>query len=303
MSALESLLQLKSTGAINAEDLLAVVSDRDSETAVKSLIADQSIANACVQRGTIADAIQLLQKLDRSPKQLIVDMSGAAMPLSDLARLSDVCEPSVAVVVVGDRNDVDLYRSLLSAGVQDYLFKPLSVGLLQRALASRAPAAAVRPGRTVSFVGARGGVGTTTIAVSLARHLADVTHRRIAYVDLNFHGGAANSMLGLTTNHGLTELLQNAQRVDAPLINRMLVPKSNHLLVLSSELPYDNDFVCRPGAVSELINALKRHFHYVMLDLSGVAGSIAEEALDASASVYITSDRSVHAARETARLL
>jgi pilus assembly protein CpaE len=303
MSALESLLQLKSTGAINAEDLLAVVSDRDSETAVKSLIVDQSIANACVQRGTIADAIQLLQKLDRSPKQLIVDMSGSAMPLSDLARLSDVCEPSVAVVVVGDRNDVDLYRSLLSAGVQDYLFKPLSVGLLQRALASRDPAAAVRTGRAVSFVGARGGVGTTTIAVSLARHLADVTHRRIAYVDLNFHGGAANSMLGLTTNNGLTELLQNAQRVDAPLINRMLVPKSNHLLVLSSELPYDNDFVCRPGAVSELINALKRHFHYVMLDLSGVAGSIAEEALDASASVYITSDRSVHAARETARLL
>lgn len=304
MSALKSLLRLDSSNAINAEDLLAVVSDRDSETAVKNLIVDQSIANTCVQRGTIADAIELLQKLDHSPKQLIVDISGSAMPLSDIARLSDACEPSVAVVVVGDRNDVDLYRSLIDAGVQDYLFKPLSVGLLQRALAARDPAAAVRAGRAISFVGARGGVGTTTIAVSLARHLADVTHRHIAYVDLNFHGGAANSMLGLTTNNGLTELLQNAQLVDAPLINRMLVQKSNHLRVLSSELPYGDEFACRPGAVSELINTLKRHFHYVMLDLSGLAGSsIVEEALDASASVYITSDRSVHAARETARWL
>jgi pilus assembly protein CpaE len=210
----------------------------------------------------------------------------------------------VAVVVVGDRNDVDLYRSLLGAGVQDYLFKPLSVGLLQRALAARDPGAAVRAGRAVSFVGARGGVGTTTIAVSLARHLADATHRHIAYVDLNVHGGAANSMLGLATNNGLTELLQNAQLVDAPLINRMLVQKSNHLRVLSSELPYGNEFTCRPGAVSELINTLKRHFHYVMIDLSGVAGgSTVEEALDASAFVYITSDRSVHAAHETARWL
>lgn len=303
MSALESLLRLKTSSAIDAEDLLAVVSDPDSETAVKSLIVDQSIAKAHVQRGTIDDAIELLKKLDRSPRQLIVDVSGSAMPISDLARLSDVCDPSVAVVVVGDRNDVDLYRSLLGAGVQDYLFKPLSVGLLQRALAARDPAAAVRAGNAISFVGARGGVGTTTIAVSLARYLADVTHRRIAYVDLNFHGGAANSMLGMLSNNGLTELLQNAQRADAALIDRMLVAKSKYLLVLSSELPYGNDFVCRAGAVAELINALKRQFHYVMLDLSSLAGSVAEEALDASASVYITSDRSVHGARETARLL
>jgi len=110
-------------------------------------------------------------------------------------------------------------------------------------------------------------------------------------------------MLGMLTNNGLTELLQNAQRADAALIDRMLVPKSKYLHVLSSELPYGNDFVCRAGAVAELINALKRHFHYVMLDLSSLAGSVAEEALDASAFVYITSDRSVHAARETARLL
>ncbi|XUW90274.1 AAA family ATPase [Burkholderia sp. M6-3] len=303
MSAIESFLRVTSSSEINADDLLAVVSDRDSEIAVKNLIVDQSIESACVRRGTIDDAIRLLGNLDHSPRQLIVDVSGSEMPISDLARLSDVCDPSVAVVVVGERNDVDLYRSLLGAGVHDYLFKPLSVGLLQRALTARDPAAAVRTGNAVSFVGARGGVGTTTIAVSLARHLADVTRRRIAYVDLDFRGGAANSMLGLTTNNGLTELLQNPQRIDAPLIGRMLVAKSNQLLVLSSELPYGNEFVCRPGAISELVNALKRHFHYVMLDLSGVTGMLAEEALDASAFVYITSDRSVHAARQTARLL
>jgi pilus assembly protein CpaE len=303
VSAIESFLRVTSSSEINADDLLAVVSDRDSEIAVKNLIVDQSIESACVRRGTIDDAIRLLGNLDRSPRQLIVDVSGSEMPISDLARLSDVCDPSVAVVVVGERNDVDLYRSLLGAGVHDYLFKPLSVGLLQRALTARDPAAAVRTGNAVSFVGARGGVGTTTIAVSLARHLADVTRRRIAYVDLDFRGGAANSMLGLTTNNGLTELLQNPQRIDAPLIGRMLVAKSNQLLVLSSELPYGNEFVCRPGAISELVNALKRHFHYVMLDLSGVTGMLAEEALDASAFVYITSDRSVHAARQTARLL
>lgn len=301
MNALE-FLRPKSRAAIAAEDLIALVSDSGSEDTIRSLILDQTIVNAHVQRGTIDDAIELLQGLERSPRHLIVDVSGSAMPLSDLARLADVCDPSAKVIVVGDRNDVGLFRSLLGIGVQDYLVKPLTVELVQRALAASDPGAAVRSGKAISFVGSRGGVGVTTIAVSLARHLADETRRRIAYVDLNFHGGAANSMLGLASNNGLTELLQNMQRTDPQLINQALVSRSDRLFMLSSELAYGNDFTLRPGAIAELIDALKHHFHYVLIDLPGRSGRLVEESLDASKLIYVVADRSVHAAREATRL-
>jgi pilus assembly protein CpaE len=296
-------LRPKSSAATHAADLLAVLSDAGSVDAVKSLIVDQAMQHAHAQIGNIDDAIQLLPRLERPPRQLIVDVSGSAMPLSDLARLADVCAPSVAVVVIGDRNDVGLFRSLLEIGIQDYLVKPVTVELVQRALAARDPAGQMRTGKVMSFVGARGGVGVTTIAVSLARHLADETHRHVVYVDLNLHGGAGNSLLGLRTSNGLTELLQDARAADPETLDHALVAAGDRLFVLSSELPYDAEFAVRTGAIADMINTLKRRFHYVLLDLPGRSGRSAEEALDASQVVCIVADPSVHAARECMRLI
>ena len=73
-----------------------------------------------------------LSKIERSPLFLLVDLHDSVMPLSDLGRLAEVCEPSVQVVALGERNDVGLFRSLLKIGVRDYLVKPLTVELLKR---------------------------------------------------------------------------------------------------------------------------------------------------------------------------
>jgi pilus assembly protein CpaE len=302
MNALD-LFRPASSASTQATDLLAVFSDATSVDAMKSLIIDQAIANAHAQVGTLDDAIRLLRTLARPPRQLLVDVSGSEMPLSDLARLADACAPSVAVVVIGERNDVGLYRSLLEVGVQDYLVKPVTVELLRRALSARDPSAPARTGKVIGFVGARGGVGVTTIAVSLARHLSAETLRHVVYVDLDLHGGAAGSMLALRTGNGLTDLLQDAAAIDSPALDRALIAADDRFFVLASELPYETDVASRPGALSALINALKRRFHYVLLDLPGRSGCRVEEALDASQAVCVVADRSVYAARECARIL
>lgn len=282
--------------------LVAVVADAGSEEVVKNLILDQGIANAHVVRGTLDDAIELMRESGQAPRHLLVDVSASAMPVSDLMRLADVVDPSVSVVVTGERNDVGLFRNLLRIGVQDYLVKPLTVELVQRALAASDPSASARVGKALGFVGARGGVGVTTIATALARHLADKTRRRIAYVDLDPYGSAASSMLGVSSNNRLAELLQNTQRLDEQLIHQAFVAQSDRLFVLSSEQPLDADFSLRRGAVTDLLTALKHQFHYVVLDLPQRAGPLADEVLDACAMIHVVADRSVHAAREAARL-
>jgi pilus assembly protein CpaE len=91
--------------------------------------------------------------------------------------LADVCEPGTTVVAIGDCNDVGLYRDLVEAGVSNYIVKPLTRELLTKALTPKTNSgelgrAALKLGKMVSFVGARGGVGTTTLAANLPWHLA-----------------------------------------------------------------------------------------------------------------------------------
>ena len=129
-----------------------------------------------------------------------------------------------------------------------------------------------------------------------------MTHRRIVYVDLQQHGGAANLMLGLSTNNGLNDLLQNVHRLDPQFIERTLVSKSSRLFVLSAEVPYGTELEVRAGVIKQLLATLKHHFHYVLLDLPGRSGMLVNEAIDNSKLVYIVADHSVHSARETLRL-
>ncbi|KVQ02628.1 fimbrial protein [Burkholderia ubonensis] len=292
----------KRAAPAGAADLVAVVSDPGSEDVIRRVAKDLSITRAHLQPGGCDDAIRLLQQNERSPRQLVVDVSDSVLPVSDLMRLAEVCDPSVRVVAVGTQNDVGLFRNLLGIGVQDYIVKPLTVELVRRALTATESVVQARTGKTVSFVGARGGVGATTIAVSLARCLAGEKRRRVAYVDLNLHGGGANSMLGLSSNNGLIELLNMEQRPDDALFERMFVTKGDRLHVLSAELAYGADVQLRDAAVAGLVDMLKDRFHYVLLDVGSGAGRLFEDALEASDLVYIVADRSVHAAYEAARL-
>lgn len=292
----------KHAATAGAADLVAVVSDAGSEDVIRRVAQDLSITRAHVQPGRCDDAIRLLQQHERSPRQLIVDVSDSVLPVSDLMRLAEVCDPSVRVIAIGTQNDVGLFRNLLGIGVQDYIVKPLTVELIRRALTATESVVQGRTGKVVSFVGARGGVGTTTIAVSLARCLAGEKRRRVAYIDLNLHGGGANSMFGLSSNNGLIELLNMEQRPDDALFERMFVTKGDRLHVLSAELAYGEDVPLRDDAIALLVDMLKDRFHYVLFDVGHRAGKLFEDALAASDLVYVVADRSVHAAYEAARL-
>ncbi|CAN7662761.1 AAA family ATPase [Paraburkholderia terricola] len=297
----------KSATAARLVDFIAFVADHATEQVLKDYVLEQAMPHAHVAIGDIHDAIAYLSKIERSPLFLLIDLHGSAMPLSDLARLAEVCEPSVQVVALGERNDVGLFRSLLKLGVRDYLVKPLTVELLNRTVSATEgkinPVVQTRAGKTIAFVGSRGGVGVTTIALNLARHLAEDTHRRVAYVDLNVYGGAANSMLGLQSNNGLTDVLQNVHRLDPQYVERTLVAKGSRLFVLSSELDYGAPKPFQAGALKRVLEVLRDSFHYVMLDVGNRADPLAGEAFDHASRAYLVADRSVHSARETLRLL
>jgi pilus assembly protein CpaE len=283
---------------------LAFVNDPESEAVLKTAFREE--APGAVLRGDIAKAIQHLAG-NRSPRMLVVDISNVALPVTQVHQLADVCEPGVSVVVIGTRDEVGLYRDLLQAGVAEYIVKPLTDNLVANALRTALGGAEATPisrklGKVVGLVGARGGVGTSTIAVNLAWYLANRQVRRVALVDLDLHNGVCSLALNVPPSGGLWEALENPLRVDSLFLERTMTAQGERLYVLGSEEPFDEDAQFAATAVDRLIEVVREQFHYVIVDLPRLPNPLSRRVLEIADSKIIVLDQSLQAIRDAARL-
>ena len=204
---------------------MVFVSDHDFENTIRQSLADLNIpvAQAEFVSGTVEAATASLSQR-ASPRLLVVDIGGVANGPAQLAALAKVCEPSTGVVVIGNDNDIRLYRELKNAGVAEYVFKPLVRRIVTQTfstvLTGGIARSGVRSGRLVFVLGVRGGVGATTIAVNTAWQLAEEHRRWVMLLDLDTVGGDAALQLDTRPTHALTEALQNPDRVDELFLDR-----------------------------------------------------------------------------------
>jgi pilus assembly protein CpaE len=286
--------------------VLAFVADGETERILQECLDHLGYPETPISRGGIVKAIDALAS-QRSPEILIVDITGVMMPVLQIHHLAEVCEPGVTVIAIGDRNEVGLYRDLLHSGITDYIFKPLTTPLLARALNARTnapdPGGIQRKlGTTVAFVGTRGGVGTTTMAVNLAWYLAERQTRRVAVVDLDLHNGECALALNVKATPGLREALVNPVRIDSILLERVMAPVGTRLFVLSAEEPLREDVDFSAEAVETLVTALRHQFHYVVLDVPRGSAAAYLKALDMADFRVIVADQTLRSARDAVRL-
>jgi len=161
--------------------VIAFVGDQETETALREGLQEAVPQGFEIRRGTVRVAMAALHKMP-TPHTLIVDVSGEDQPLSALSELSDVVEPDVRVLVIGDREDLNFYRQLTRGlGVLEYLYQPLMRDMVARhfgpLILHRTPQTeGVQGGRVVVVTGARGGTGASTIAANLAWHFGVAAH-------------------------------------------------------------------------------------------------------------------------------
>src|SRR5215469_15493229 len=286
--------------------LLAFVSDAATEKVLRECLTQLSLVNGMILRGGIAKAIESLG-VERSPNILIVDISGVDLPISEVDTLAEVCEPGVTVIAIGNRNEIGLYRDLLQAGVTDYIVKPLTSQLIARALnkgsgTREAGAIQKKLGTMIALIGARGGVGTTTIAVNLAWHLANRQSRRVALVDLDLQNGDCALALNIKPTPGMREALVNPTRIDGTLLERVMTPVGHRLFVLSSEEPLRDNLEITTEGVDTLVGALREQFHYVIADVPRIPATPYWRALDTADFRIIVGDQTLRSVRDIVRL-
>ena len=286
--------------------LMAFVANGESEASLQACLSQLSFPDATIKTGGIARAIRHLGA-ERSPENIIVDISGTDMPASRVHDLAQLCEPGVTVIAIGDRNDIGLYRDLVQAGVSEYVVKPITPQLLAKALSPQPTPVEGIPvsrklGKMVAFVGARGGVGTTMLAINLAWYLADRQKRRVLLLDLDLQTGDCALALNVTPTPGLSDALANPLRIDSVFLERAMTTHSERLFVLSAEEPLRAEVNFPAEAVDTLIGVLRTQFHYIIVDVPRLPGAPYRRSLDMADIRVIVADQTLRSVRDAVRL-
>ena len=289
----------------------AFITDDDTRSVVAQAANDAGHSDAPIVQGAISDAVKQLATAS-TPKLLLVDLTGCKDPLSDLASLADVCDEGTQVVTVGDVNDVSLYRSLVGVGVNDYLVKPVSAEVLAPALTrvedkpqdeAQGATQDTSKGKLICVIGARGGVGATSVAVNCAWTIAHEHRKRVALVDLDVFFGNCGLTLDLESGRGFREALENPSRIDGLFIQRAMVRESDNFYVLSAEESLEHPLSFSTPAVELLLDHLRRDFEYIVMDLPRFGALTQMSVLAPPSSVILVTDPSLAGMRDTTRLV
>jgi pilus assembly protein CpaE len=303
MVALDSAVQA-AVAKEPAPSGIAYLLDRDSEGVLRSCFSDLGLADGRVVHGSIDTAIEGLAR-QPSPPLLVVDVSGIEDPVIRLNRLAEVCDPSTEVIVVGERNDIALYRSLKAFGVAEYFFKPLVSGVVIRALSNLATGSpelrSPRTGKLVIVLGVRGGMGATTIAVNLALCLSEEHKRRALLVDFDLQTGDAALQLDMTPGHALHEALDHPERVDDLFLERGVATVTARLSLFAALEPLTDLVIPDEEAALQLLSKLLHRYRYVVVDLPTDAALKLNRLLHLPSLLLLVSDGSLISAREVGR--
>ncbi len=255
---------------VPGQDAKVFMRDQASIQIIKRALADIGIKDPLSQLGDVSTASAALAKTS-SPRLLIVDISATDDPVARLSELANVCDPDVNVVAVGERNDIVLYRDLKNIGVTEYFVKPLVKDVVTRIcrnlLNPSLEQPKMRTGKLILVLGARGGVGATTIATHTAWHLSETGRRRVALLDLDLKHGDTSLQFDILPSNALHEAIEFPDRVDKLFLDRAVQPVSDRLHVLASLAPLAQNPPVTAESVAPLLEKLAAQYRYVVVDL------------------------------------
>lgn len=288
--------------------IIGFVDDATTETALRDGLSEVLPEAIDSRRGGIRAAIAAMQK-SATPLVLVVDVASESEPLGALAKLAEVVEPDVRVLVIGRSDDLNFYREVTRGlGAVEYLAKPISRTMVTRhfgpwALGHGPVVSEQAGGRMVSVVGAHGGTGASVLAAALAWHLGVLRRRHTVLLDADLHRGVGALLLNTTPGSGLRLALESPDRVDALLAERAAQPAAERLHVLSGQ----EDLSLQPhfaaGAASVLLDALRKRYNFIVADVPFAPVLLYRDLLDLCHQRVVVMLPNLVSIRDTLRLL
>jgi pilus assembly protein CpaE len=188
--------------------------------------------------------------------------------LTGLDSLAEVCDSGTRVIVIGRQNDVVLYRELTRRGVSDYLIAPVDTLDVVRSVCGLFSAPDAKPvGRLIAVVGAKGGVGSSTIAHNIAWAIARDLQLDTVVADLDLGFGTAGLDFNQDPPQGIADAVFSPERIDTNFVDRLLSKCTDHLSLLAAPATLDRIYDLSSECFDSIYDALRATMPYVVLDV------------------------------------
>lgn len=280
--------------------------DQDLKEVVQSLSEDWRFARVTfdIRDGDVETATNLYQKHE-SPNLMIVQTAEIGEGFTDkLEVLAGSCSENTAAVVVGPVNDVYLYRKLIDMGVTDYLVRPVEKQVLTNLIAKTLIEKLGAPGsKLIAFIGAKGGVGTSTLAQMSALVSSDRLGQKTIIMDAAGGRSYLSVAMGTEAMTTLHEAVRASGSADQDSFKRMMVKVSDQLYVLATGAEAVLDDSVSSDQYESILGRLMVTYPVVFVDLSNAPVALARPVLSRAHDVVIVTNPTLPSLRTARSLL
>jgi pilus assembly protein CpaE len=242
----------------------------ETAAAVQSAGEDRRLAKAHVkiQMGGATAAVEAY-RTSPTPNVIFIEAEQRGDDiLNKLDQLAEVCDAGTRVVVVGRINDVTLYRELTRRGISDYLIGPIGTLDVVRSICGLfASPDAKAVGRIIAVVGAKGGVGASTIAHNIAWAIARDLSLDSVVTDLDLAFGTAGLDYNQDPPQGIADAVFSPDRIDTAFVDRLLSKCTDHLSLLAAPATLERVYDFGAEAFDSILDSLRSSIPCVVLDV------------------------------------
>jgi pilus assembly protein CpaE len=261
-------------------------------------------AHLKVQMGGIVAATEAY-RASATPNVVIIETEGRGDTLlAGLDSLAEVCDAGTRVVVVGRMNDIVLYREMVRRGVSDYLIAPVETLDLIRAVSGLFHALDAKPvGRTLAVVGAKGGVGASTVAHNIAWAIARDVGLDAVVADLDLPFGTAGLDFNQDPPQGIADAVMSPDRIDTAFVDRLLSKCTEHLSLLAAPATLDKVYDFGTEAFDSIYDVLRSTVPCIVLDVPHIWTGWAKRTLVSADDILIVAAPDLANLRNTKNLM
>jgi pilus assembly protein CpaE len=261
-------------------------------------------AHLKVHMGGIPTAIEFYQSAPTPNLILLESRSEPKQLLEQLGQLSEYCDPSSKVVVIGHYNDVGLYRELIRSGISEYVIAPVSMTDIVSVVSSIFVDPEAEPiGRSIAFIGAKGGVGSSTMAHNVAWAMSSLFKSEVVIADLDLAFGTANIDFDQDPAQGIAEAVFSPERVDEVYLDRLLAQCAEHLSLLAAPSTLERVYDFDAEAFTQIIEVAQRSAPLVVLDVPHIWSGWTKSTLIKADEIVITATPELANLRNTKNMV
>jgi pilus assembly protein CpaE len=260
-------------------------------------------AHLSVHMGGIVAAIEAYHTAP-TPNVIILETEGQTDILAGLDELASVCDPGTRVIVIGTATDIAPYRELVRRGVNDYVIGPVEVLDVVRSICSLFSASeAVTVGRMIAVVGAKGGVGASTVAHNIAWHIARDVALDSVVIDLDLAFGTAGLDYNQDPVQGIANAVFSHDRLDSSFVERLLAKCTDNLSLLAAPAALDQVYDFGADAFDSIFDTLRMTTPCIILDMPHQWSAWTRRALVGADDILIVAEPDLANMRNTKNMM